>query len=216
MTRITVIGGTGYAGTNIAQQAIDRGHEVTVVARSVPANPIAGVNYQTGNVNDPQVLESAVRGSELVISALSPRVELEGAGKLAGIIRTLAAAAQKANVRLGVVGGAGSLLVAPGGPTVAETEDFPDAFKAEAAEMATVLANLRSSGNGLDWFYVSPAGSFGAWAPGEHTGTFRVGNDLLLTDENGNSEISGADFGQAVVEEIEQNAHLRKRFTVAY
>ncbi|HLT68264.1 MAG TPA: NAD-dependent epimerase, partial [Microbacterium sp.] len=92
----------------------------------------------------------------------------------------------------------------------------PDAFKTEAAEMAAVLDDLRASDASLDWFYVSPAAGFGAFAPGEKTGTFRVGGDVLLADADGNSFISGADFATAVVDEIEQPAHRRTRFSVAY
>ena len=106
--------------------------------------------------------------------------------------------------------------VAEGGPTVSSGPEFPEAFKAEAEEMGAVLADLRASDAALDWFLVSPAASFGAWAPGEHTGTFRLGGDVLLTDAAGESSISGADFAHAFVDEIERPAHRRERFTVAY
>lgn len=115
-----------------------------------------------------------------------------------------------------MVGGAGSLLVAEGGPQLVETDGFPDAFKSEAAELAGVLGDLRAREDALDWFFVSPASSFGAWAPGEATGVYRIGGDVLLVDENGQSRISGADLALAIVEEIEKPAHHRVRFSVAY
>lgn len=214
MARITVVGGTGYAGGNIVREAVSRGHEVTSLSRTAPDEQVSGVTYVTGDVLDPAVVDQAVAGADVVVEALSPRGALEG--KLASVVRTLSAAAQQAGARLGVVGGAGSLLVAPGGPAVAETDTFPDAFKPEAAEMAAVLEDLRASDESLDWFYLSPAGAFGPGAPGEHTGTFRLGGDVLLVDETGESTISGADFAQAFVDEIEQPAHRRQRFTVAY
>ncbi|MBL3700749.1 NAD(P)-dependent oxidoreductase [Leucobacter luti] len=214
MARITVVGGTGYAGENIVREAAARGHQVTAVARSVPEAPVDGVTYVAADVLDAAALAGLTGDAEVVVGALSPRGALEG--NVIGVMRTLAAAAQRAGARIGVVGGAGSLRVSPDGPTVASTAEFPDAFKAEAAEMAEVLAELRAADAELDWFYVSPAGGFGAWAPGEHTGTFRIGGDVLLTDEAGNSEISGADLAHAIVDEIERPAHRRQRFTVAY
>ncbi|MBC9935950.1 MULTISPECIES: NAD(P)-dependent oxidoreductase [unclassified Leucobacter] len=214
MTRITVLGGTGYAGSNIVREAASRGHQVTAISRSVPEQQIPGVTYVAADVLDPATLDQAVAGADVVVEALSPRGALEG--KLQSIVRDLAAVAQSAGARLGVVGGAGSLLVAPGGPALANTPDFPDAFKGEAGEMAAALEDLRASDDALDWFFVSPAASFGAWAPGEHTGTFRLGGDVLLTDEAGNSTISGADLAHAFVDEIERPAHRRTRFTVAY
>lgn len=214
MARITVLGGTGYAGGHIVREAASRGHEVTAVSRHAPSDAVENVTYTTGDVLVPGVLSEAVLGADVVVEALAPRGPL--AGNVRDVVRTLAAEAQAAGVRLGVIGGAGSLEVAPGGPLLLETDGFPGAFKAEAQEMAAVLGDLRASDEQLDWFYVSPAGGFGAYAPGEHTGTFRVGGDVLLVDDEGASELSGADLAQAVVDEIETGAHRRERFTVAY
>ncbi len=216
MTRITVLGGTGYAGRNIVRVAAERGHTVTAYSRNEPASPVEGVEYRTGDVQDPEVIRAAVTGTDVVVSAVSPRGELEGTGKLRGIEQRVAEEAARAGVRFGVVGGAGSLFVSEGGPRVADTPEFPDAIKPEAAELAAVLEDLQSSAAELDWFYVSPAGGFGEWAPGEATGTYRTGGDVLLVDESGESQISGADFADAVVSEIEHPEHRRERFTVAY
>ena len=75
---------------------------------------------------------------------------------------------------------------------------------------------LRADTSGADWFFVSPAAAFGSYNPGQPTGKYRVGGDILLTDESGKSEISGADYALAFVDEIEHPAHHRTRFTVAY
>lgn len=214
MARITVLGGTGYAGSHVVAEAAARGHNVTVIARKAPESPVSGVAYVAADVLDPAVLTQAVAQSDVVVEALSPRGALEG--RLLDLDRQLAASAEAAGVRLGIIGGAGSLLVSPDGPALSETPDFPAAVKPEADELAAVLAMLRDTDAGLDWFFVSPAASFGAWAPGEHTGQFRIGGDVLLADADGNSAISGADLAQAVVDEIETPAHHRARFTVAY
>lgn len=214
MARITVIGGSGYAGSNIVRDAASRGHQVTSISRSIPTEQVDGVTYTAGDAQDSAVLTAAVDSSDMVILAASPRGSMEG--KVRGVAQALADLVKGKGVRLGVIGGAGSLLVAPGGPKVSETEGFPQEIMAEATEMADVLQDLRASDDDVDWFYVSPAGGFGAWVPGEHTGTFRLGGDVLVVDEDGKSEISGADFAQAVVDEVETKAHRRQRFTMGY
>jgi len=115
-----------------------------------------------------------------------------------------------------VVGGAGSLLVAEGGPRVVDTPDFPDAYKGEALAHADVLDALRATDSNVDWFYVSPAAAFGAHAGVAPKGSFQVGGDILLTDAEGNSAIAGEDYAHAFVDEIETPAHRRQRFTVAH
>lgn len=214
MTRVTVIGGNGYAGRHIVEAAAARNLDVTSVSRSEPAEPVAGATYQTGSITSASARASALTGADVVVVAVSPRGDM--AGELRPAIAQLAAEAAAAGVRLGVVGGAGSLQVAPGGPRVVDSPDFPEAFRGEALEMAETLGDLRGSSDDLDWFMICPAGGFGAYAPGEFRGTYRVGGDVLLTDAEGQSAIGGADFGSAVVDEIVAPAHHRKRFTVAY
>lgn len=214
MTRITVLGGTGYAGSHLAAEAARRGHQVQVVARKLPAEPLEGVSYLEADVLEADLMAKLVLEADVVVDALSPRGVLEG--RTIEVDHRLAAAALAVGVRIGVIGGAGSLLLTPEGPMLAQTPDFPEEFKPEATERAAALTFLRSTDEALDWFFVSPAASFGAWAPGEHTGVFRVGGDVLLADEQGRSEISGADLAQAIVDEIEIPTHRRARFTVAY
>lgn len=216
MARITVLGGNGFAGSNIVRTAAQRGHDVVSWSRSLPQDPVAGVDYRTGDVLDESVLAEAVRSGEVVVSALSPRGELEGEGILRGVESRVADLARTSGTRFGVVGGAGSLLVSPDGPRLSETDGFPPAFLAEAREMGGVLEDLRAGAEDLDWFFVSPAAGFGPWAAGEATGTYRTGGDVLLADDNGDSEISGPDLADALVREIEEPRHRRARFTVAY
>ncbi|RLP76917.1 NAD-dependent epimerase/dehydratase family protein [Mycetocola tolaasinivorans] len=214
MTQITILGGTGYAGGHIAREAATRGLTVRALSRSLPEAPAPDIEYVAADVQDDAALDAAIAGTETLVVALSPRGDQ--AGTIAPLIARIAEKADAAGVRLGVIGGAGSLLVAPGGIRVVDTPEFPDAVKPEAFEMGEVLENLRRSPESLNWFYVSPAGGFGAWAEGEKTGTFRVGGDVLLADAEGKSEISGADFAQAVVDEVTTPTHNRARFTVAY
>ncbi|GAA1737621.1 NAD(P)-dependent oxidoreductase [Brachybacterium phenoliresistens] len=212
--RITTLGGTGYAGAELVREAAARGHEVTSFSRSAAETPVDGVRYVHGSALEEAELAPALEGAEVVVSALAPRGPLAGRTRelLAGVADTVAAS----GVRLGVIGGAGSLQVAEGGPLLVDTPDFPEAFRAEAREMTAVLDDLRGRDDQLDWFFVSPAAGFGAHAPGAARGQFRIGSDVLLADENGASELSAPDLASAILDEIEAPAHRRARFTVAY
>jgi hypothetical protein len=214
MARISMFGGTGYAGRYIVAEAVKRGHSVTSVSRSAPAQRIDDVDYLQGSLLDADTRAKALVDADIVVVAVAPRGDM--AGKVHPGITAMAADADRAGVRIGVVGGAGSLLVAEGGPRLVDTPDFPAEFHAEALEMAAALADLRNSPESLDWFYLSPPATYGDFAPGEPRGGFRTGDDLLLTDDEGNSFIGGADFATAVVDEIERPAHRRAPFTVAY
>ena len=91
---------------------------------------------------------------------------------------------------------------------------FPEAHKGEALGQADVLAALRQTSADVDWFYLSPAASFRSSAPGEATGRYRIGGDVQLTDADGNSNISGADYAKAFIDEIEKPEHRRQRFSM--
>lgn len=214
MTRISVIGGTGYAGGHIVHEAVRRGHQVTAYSRRTSETPVPGAKYVEADVLADGTLQLATADADVVISALSPRGPM--AGRTRRTLADLATLAAQRRVRLGVIGGAGTLRVGDSGPLVKDTDDFPVEFKAEAEEMGNVLDDLKASAAEVDWFYVSPAGHFGAWAPGQPTGTYRIGGDQLLTDQDGNSELSGPDLAHAVLTEVETPTHRRTRFSVAY
>lgn len=212
MTRIAVLGGTGYAGRHIIAEAAERGHTVVSVARSIPGERVEGVTYIEGTLLDVPALAAELEGVDVVVSAIAPRGDMLGQVRpnLHALLSVL-----PESVRVGVIGGAGGSLVAEGGPRVIDS-GFPDEFKPEAEEAIGILDDLQADTTGRDWFFVHPAGGFGAWAPGERTGTYRIGGDVIVTDEAGESFISGADLAVAVLDEIEQPAHHRARFTVGY
>ncbi|MBW1638145.1 NAD(P)H-binding protein [Microbacterium resistens] len=213
MARIVVIGGTGYAGAHIVAEAASRGHEVVSVSRSTPAAPVEGVRYVSGDVRDVAAIAGELEGADAVVSALSPRGDMEDA--VLDVLRDLIARLSGTSTRLGVVGGAGGSLVAPGGPRLID-QDFPEEYKHEAQVGIDSLELLQAADAGLDWFFIHPAEVFGAWAEGERTGSYRDGDDVIVRDDEGKSFISGADFAVAVVDEIETPKHSRGRFTVGY
>ncbi|MBB2975027.1 hypothetical protein FHX49_000568 [Microbacterium endophyticum] len=212
MTRIAVIGGTGYAGRHIVSEAVDRGHTVVSVARNIAAERVAGATYVEGTLLDVPSLIAELEGVEVVVVSVPAR------GELVGVLNTVVAELEAhlpADVRFGVVGGAGGSLVAVGGARLVDT-DFPEDFKPEALEAIEVLEHLQELESARDWFFVHPAAGFGSFNPGERTGRYRDGGDVLVVDETGNSFISGEDLAVAVVDEIESPKHSRERFTVGY
>ncbi|HWM82012.1 MAG TPA: NAD(P)H-binding protein [Pseudolabrys sp.] len=217
MARIHILGGTGYAGRQIARAATRSGHQVVSFSRDRPADEIERVAYRSGDVLDDAFLASAFDDADVVISALSAVGPFAEQGKLRALLRKAARMAADRGVRFGVIGGAGSLLTEPGGPRLVDTPGFPEAAKPMSLELAGALDDLKAvQDERLDWFFVSPAANFGAHAPGEATGRYRIGGDVVLRDANGDSELSAPDLALAVVEEIERPVHRRRRFTVAY
>ncbi|MFT3813951.1 MAG: NAD(P)-dependent oxidoreductase [Acidovorax sp.] len=203
MAKIALIGASGNAGSRILKELSDRGHQVTGIARD-PARIAAlpGVTAVRGDVFDAEGLAALLRGHDAVVSAVhftasDPR-SLIAAVRASGVKRYL------------VVGGAGSLEVAPGQRLV-DQPDFPAAYKPEAVKGGEFLDLLKTV-NDLDWTFLSPSALF---APGERTGQFRLGKDMLLSNEKG-SRISFEDYAIALVDEIEKPAHVRQRFTVGY
>jgi putative NADH-flavin reductase len=214
MARITVLGGTGYGGDAVVREAARCGHAVTSYSRRPPEQPVDGVTYVTGSLLDRDVLAQSVRDADVVFEALSPRGDMQG--KVEGIVDELIRLADEGGVRLGVLGGASSMLVSEGGPRLFDVAETAPEILPEVQTGLDVLDTLTKAPESLDWFYVSPAASFGAWVGAPVTGAYRLSDDVLLIDDNGVSTISGADLAAAVVDEIEQPRYRRRRFHVAH
>jgi uncharacterized protein len=212
MATIVVFGGTGYTGGNVVREAASRGHQVISVSRSEPKEPVAGVRYEFGTVEE--VAPRVVPGADVVVAAISPRGDM--AGRLVEVYGELARLSAEAGARFLQVGGFSSLRPAPDQPRFAEGE-IPEQFRDEALEgEATRLLLAEHAPRGLDWVFVSPAGGYGSFAPGERTGAYRVGDEIALFDDQGDSNISGADFALAIVDEIDNPAHHREHIGIAY
>jgi putative NADH-flavin reductase len=214
MARISVLGGTGYGGAAVVREAAGRGHVVTAFSRRPPAEPVDGVEYVTGSLLDPEILERSVREADVVFEALSPRGDMQG--RVEGVVDDLIRLADDAGVRVGVLGGVSSTLVSEGGPRLFDVAETAPEILPEVQTGLDVLDTLQGTPETLDWFYVSPAASFGAWVDAPVTGAYRLSDDVLLKDENGVSTISAADLALAVVDEIEQPRYRRRRFHVAH
>ena len=163
MARIAVIGGTGYAGRHIVAEAVDRGHTVVSVARSVPAERVEGATYVEGTLLDVPGLVEELHGVDVIVSAVAPRGDM--LGKLRPSIDELAGAITL-GVRLGVIGGAGGSLIEEDGERVVDQPSFTEEYKPEAFEAIDILEDLRSRDGDLDWFFIHPAGGFDVFNPG--------------------------------------------------
>lgn len=202
--KIALIGATGFIGSRLLAELTDRGHEVTAIVRHPEkVRQGAGVTARKGDVHDKDGLARLLAGHDAVISAVhftaSDPATLLAAVKQAGVKRYL------------VVGGAGSLEVAPG-VKLFDTKEFPAIYLDEARKGGAFLDLLKGEGD-LDWTFLSPSALI---EPGERTGRFRLGKDELLVDGEGQSRISAEDYAVALVDELENPAHSRQRFTVGY
>jgi uncharacterized protein len=202
--KIAIAGASGQAGSRVTAELARRGHQVTAIARNPDKiERLANVTPVKGDVFDQAGLARLWSGHDAAISAVhftaSDPEKLIGAARDSKVSRYL------------VVGGAGSLEVAPGVRLVA-TPGFPAEYRAEAEKGGAFLDLLRMQ-QGLNWTFLSPSAVFIA---GERTGKFRLGTDQLLTAEDGKSWISFEDFAVALADEIERPAHPKARFTVGY
>ena len=212
--RIVLIGATGFVGSAILKEALDRGHEVTAVVRNPETlTSQAKLHPMKGDVYNEAEVVRLVAGSDAVISAFNPgwsnpdiySQQVKGARS---IINGVKSSGVK---RLLFVGGAGSLEVTPGVQSV-DLPGFPAEYKQGALATREALIMLRKE-TGLEWSFLSPSADL---FPGERTGRFRLGTDQLLKNAQGESRISVADYAMAMIDEVEKPQHIRRRFTVGY
>jgi hypothetical protein len=211
--KIVLFGATGMVGSRIAAEAAARGHDVTAVSRSGAQPDTTGdVTPTAADARDREQVAALVENADVVAAALVP--PRDGSDPRAPFVALyedfLAGVGAGGGPRTVIVGGAGSLRVAPGTRLV-DTPGFPEMYKSEALAHADVLDVLRANAATLPmWTYISPAPQVG---PGERTGGYRVGvgDDLLPHAES----ISAEDFAAAFVDELESGAHPRQRLSVA-
>jgi len=210
--RLAVYGAAGMIGGRIVSEALRRGHRVSALVRTTGKLAAAvGVDEMQADAADVGQASRLLAGHDAVVCAISPRNE-RGPQLMALTVLALSRALPEAGLRrLVMVGGAGSLEVAPG-KRLMDTPLFPEAYKAEAKAQAEALALLRLQDQ-LDWTYISPAGVI---QPGTRTGAYRIGGEQLLVDATGQSRISAEDYAVALVDELERGSHLKQRITVAY
>lgn len=216
--KIALIGATGFVGSHVLKEALDRDHEVTAIARNT-----GKIHEQTENlkkvdvdVKNSEKLVKTLEGNDVVISAFNPgwsnpniyNEYLEGA-------KAIQKAVKESGVkRLIVIGGAGSLFINER-TRVIDAPNFPEEIKPGATAASEYLEILKSEED-LDWTFFSPAIGMAPGKPQERRNTYRKGFEKPVFDEEGKSELSVQDTAVVLVDEAENAAHIRQRFTAAY
>ena len=216
MKNVVLIGASGFVGTAILNELLNRGHKVTAIVRDPAKVTASNPNLKVvqADVTDTDVLIEASKGKDAVISAYNPgwknpNIYEETLKNYPLIVDSV----KKAGVeRLLIVGGAGTLFYAPG-KMVMDADDIPAKLLPGIKSLGEFYLNTLRKENDIDWIFLSPAANM---TPGERTGKFRIGKDDLVIDVNGDSNISVEDYAVAMVDELEQKHHHKERFTIGY
>lgn len=216
MKNIVLIGASGFVGTAILNELLNRGHKVTAIVRDPAKVTASNPNLKVvqADVTDTDVLIEASKGKDAVISAYNPgwknpNIYEETLKNYPLIVDSM----KKAGVeRLLIVGGAGTLFYAPG-KMVMDADDVPAKLLPGIKSLGEFYLNTLRKENDIDWIFLSPAANM---TPGERTGKFRIGKDDLVVGVNGDSNISVEDYAVAMVDELEQKHHHKERFTIGY
>lgn len=216
MKKVAVIGATGFVGTQIVKELENRGYSVEAIVRDASkVNENEKVKAKSINVNNIDDLAEALKGNDAVISAfnagwtnpnlyedfLKGSVNIERAVEKSGVKRFI------------TVGGAGSLYI--DGQQLVDSADFPTEIKPGATSARDYLNEIKKNEN-LDWTFFSPAIEMHQGTAGIRTGMYRTALENPVFDENGRSILSVEDVAVVLVDELEQNNHIRERFTAAY
>lgn len=216
MKNVALIGASGFVGTAILNELLNRGHKVTGIVRNPEKVNVRHDNLTIvkADVSDTESVISACTGKDTVISAYNPGWSNPDIYEetLRNYPLILEAAKRSAVSRLLCVGGAGTLFCAPG-LRVVDSGTIPEAIMDGVKSLGEFYLNTLMNERDIDWIFFSPAGTL---EPGERTGKFRLGKDDLIVDTDGNSHISVEDYAMAMVDELEKPTHHYERFTIGY
>jgi len=216
MKKVAVIGATGFVGTQIVNELVNRGYEVEAIVRDASkVQPNEKVTAKSVDVNHVGELAEALKGNDAVISSfnagwtnpnlyddfLNGSVNIEKAVEESGVKRFI------------TVGGAGSLFI--DGNQLVDGPDFPADIKPGATAARDYLNKIKEN-TVLDWTFFSPAIEMHQGTAGVRTGKYRTALENPVFSEEGRSVLSVEDVAVVLVDELEQNNHIRERFTAAY
>jgi len=216
MKKIVLIGASGFVGSAILNEALNRGIQVTAVVRNPERIKISNSNLKVvkADVSSVATVTELSKGADAVISAYNPgwanpNIYEETTTVYPAILKGVKDAGVK---RLLMVGGAGTLFVAPG-LRVVDSGAIPEEIMGGVKSLGEFYLNTLMNEKEIDWVFFSPAGNI---APGERTGKFRLGKDDLVVDADGKSNISVEDYAVAMIDEFETPKHHHERFTIGY
>ena len=207
--KIAVLAANGKVGSLIVKEAVERGHDVTAIARE--ENKTVAKKFLKKDILD--LTENDLKDFDVVITAFGAWTE-DTLPLHKTTLEHLSNILANKNTRLLVVGGAGSLYTDDSLKTqLFETSDFPADYMPVAINMAKGLEVLRKR-NDVKWTYVSPAAEFEYdW---ERKGEYQLAGEVFTVNANGESKISYADYAIAMVDEAEKGNHINQRISVLW
>jgi len=216
--KIALIGATGFVGSKILEETLNRKHAVTAIVRNPEKLSLKHslLTVVKGDVFNEQELTTLLKGHDVIVSAYNPgwsnpniyddfikgTTTIQQATKNAGVKRFI------------VIGGAGSLYIAPGVQLI-DTPEFPAEIKPGASAARDYLETIKQETE-LDWTFFSPAIEMHQGTAGIRRGIYRTGLEHPVFDENGRSILSVEDVAVVIADEIENKQFVNKRFTAAY
>ena len=216
MKKVTLIGASGFVGSAILNEALSRGYQVNAIVQNPEKITIENPNLKVikADVSDKSNLVDLLCGEENLISAYNPGwANPDIYNETLNVYPTILRASKRAGVkRLLIVGGAGTLFVAPN-LRVVDSGVIPAEIMGGVKSLGEFYLNALMNEKEIDWIFFSPAGNI---APGERTGKYRLGKDDLIVDDKGASNISVKDYAKAMIDELENPKHHNERFTIGY
>ncbi|MCX2450829.1 NAD(P)H-binding protein [Pedobacter sp. PLR] len=215
--KVSLIGASGFVGSHLLTELLNRGHQVTGIVRTVAnvKENNAQLTVKAVDVLNKAELSEAIKGSDAVISAFNagwtnPNLYEDF---IAGSEAIQKAVKDAGVSRLIVIGGAGSLFINDN--QLVDGPDFPADYKAGATAARDYLNTIKKETE-LDWTFFSPAIEMHPGITTGRTGQYRLGSESPIFDEAGRSSLSVQDLAVAIVDELEQPKHLKQRFTAGY
>lgn len=216
MSKIVLIGASGFIGSALLNEALDRGIKVTAVVRNPENIKVSNPDLTIikADVSDAAKVAEISKGADAVISAYNPgwtnpNMYDETLKTYPAILKGVKDAGVK---RLLIVGGAGTLFISPD-VRVVDSGAIPAEIMGGVKSLGEFYLNTLINEKEIDWIFFSPAGLI---EPGERTGKYRLGKDNLIVNEKGESKISVQDYAKAMIDEFETPAHHMERFTIGY
>ncbi|MCC8197969.1 MAG: NAD(P)-dependent oxidoreductase [Tannerellaceae bacterium] len=216
MKQMVLIGASGFVGSAILKEALSRGYQVKAVVRNPEkvTEKSPDLTVVKADVSSAATVAEVVKGADAVISAYNPGwTNPDMYDETLAVYPAILQGVKQAGVkRLQIVGGAGTLFVAPG-VRVVDTGVIPQEIMGGVKSLGEFYLHTLVNEKEIDWVFFSPAGTI---TPGERTGKYRLGKDDLITDAQGNSNISVEDYAKAMIDELENPQHHQERFTIGY
>ena len=202
--KVVLIGASGFVGSALLNETLNRGFEVTAVVRHPEKIKIENENLKVTKAD----VSSLEEGADAVISAFNPGWNNPDIyDETIKVYLTIIDGVKKAGVnRFLMVGGAGSLFIAPG-LRLMDSGEVPENLLPGVKALGEFYLKFLTKEKEVDWVFFSPAADMKSGV--------RTGRDMIV-DIVGNSHISVEDYAAAMIDELEHPQHHQERFTIGY